>query len=99
MSGQCPVAECVRQADSEHHVYPRRWRKMWTKEQRKTVVRLCRECHTNFERILEKWERWAGNGRRAPIMPGSYHGMIYNFIFGNRIPMPQRRKVVIPISA
>ena len=86
VSGRCPVEYCQYNGLlSGHHIYPRRYRRLWTKDQRTHVQWLCRECHTEFEKILELYERNTTTKKREPLPWIRYSYLFREFLLG-RLP-------------
>jgi hypothetical protein len=44
---------------TRHHCFPKRF-KNWNKSQRKEVIPLCRLCHDDIERTIQRLERGKG---------------------------------------
>lgn len=60
----CPKCEQVK-CMTQHHVYPRRWK--WEEaNMRDKVIELCRDCHSDLERIICRYECTHWGRRQLP---------------------------------
>lgn len=53
---------------TRHHVFPKRWREIWTGKQRRERLLVCRKCHDAIEEGIALRER----ARRGPLKPVEY---------------------------
>lgn len=93
---RCPVHGCSFVGGlSRHHVFPRRWRREWTEEQKRYTRRLCRDCHNRLERVIEEYEIYHGKGELAPLNVMMYL-LIYNRFLSGELRWPEgfERRVV-----
>lgn len=51
-----PCCGCEAPADDPHHLYSRGYKGMGTKVPDYWVIPLCRQCHDNLHRDVERWE-------------------------------------------
>jgi len=81
--GRCPVHGCsyVGKLDG-HHVYPRRWAKNWTEDQKEYVRYICRPDHERLHDILTEYETYHGKGHPRALNPEMYAYIFNKFVSG-----------------